>query len=393
MPKSTVIIASRSREMAERLASFVSKRPDFKIQIRVLANGHADPLHGVQAPPDILLLHCGGSDTELEYLAEQGMGKPLPLIVCGPDGDTVTMRLAMQAGARDYLTESMPGSDLIDSLMRIHEESLRMRSGESGDLIVVVNGKGGSGASFVATNLAHSLVVDGDKSVTLIDLDLQFGGLCRYLDISPEIGILQALESVSEMDAMSADAYTCSHRSGLKLIAAQSSRPSLPRDISIERLDTLLQIYLSINDFVVVDSPARFDAATELCFERADRILIVIQQSLPHVHDAARLMQMLANEVAVQRERMTVIVNRFAKNASIEIGDIKKALRLDHLFTIPNHYKLAAESINTGVPVAELARGAALTKSIRTLQSALVESDTVADRNILKRALPGFLRR
>lgn len=393
MPSTRITIAGRSRDTAERLASFLSAQAEFKVDVRVLSNGHVDPLHGVTLLPDILLLHCAGGDSELEFLAEHGPREQLPLIVCGRDGDTVTMRLAMRAGARDYLTESMPNQDLLNSIQRILEETARQRSTDLGQLIVVVNGKGGSGASMIATNLAHSLVGNGDRDVTLVDLDLQFGGLCRYLDISPEVSIMQALESATEMDEISAEAYTCRHDSGLKLMAAQSKQPVLPRGVSTERLDALLKVYLSINDFVVVDSPAHLDPATALFFEKADHIFVVVQQSLPHVQDAARLMQILASELAVSKDRMDVIVNRYSKKAEVEIGDIKKALRLNSIHTVPNHFKLATESINTGVPLADISRAAALTKSIRKLKDSLTESDDGSHPTMLERSLPSFLRR
>lgn len=359
----------------------------------MLANGHSDPLYGLETLPDILLLHSGGNDGELRLLAETGVREQVPLVVCGPEGDTEAMRLAMRAGARDYLAASMPAQDLLASLTRIREDTARKRNTDLGQLIVVVNGKGGSGASMIATNLAHSLVCDGKSEVTLFDLDLQFAGLGRYLDINPDVGILQALESAADMDEVSAEAYTCRHSSGLKLITAQSNQPTLPKGISIERLEMLLRVYLSINDFVVVDSPPRLDPATELFFERADRIFVVVQQSLPHVQDASRLMQILAHELGVPRDRMDVIVNRFNKNSEVEVGDIKNALRLDTVHTLPNHYKLVTESINTGIPLAEISKGAALTKSIRKLQSTLVDTGDEPEQTILKRSLPSFLRR
>ena len=131
----------------------------------------------------------------LQFLVEQGTRQNLPLLVCGPENDPESMRLAMRAGARDYLPENVTEDDLVASLARIREEILRSGAGGTGKLIVILNGKGGSGASFLATNLAHGLVVDGGHAVTLFDLDLQFGGLYRYLDLAPKVGMIEALEA------------------------------------------------------------------------------------------------------------------------------------------------------------------------------------------------------
>ena len=392
MARLKILIASRSKSAVKRLSQCLSQHSEFVVTTKMLGNGHADPLHGISETPDMLLLHHGPGQSELQYLAEPGQRNQLPLIICGPGDNPESMRLAMQAGARDYLPETAPESDLVASLLRIRDENSRSGASAAGQLIVVMNGKGGSGASFLATNLAHSFVVHAKARVTLADLDIQFGGLCRYLDITTEIGILQALEVAKQMDDISAKAYTCEHSSGLRLLAAPSTRLILPSEIPIEELDALLDVFLSNNDYVVADSPNRLDAVTEFFLERANKIVLVVQQSLPHIQDAARMLQLLTREVGIPEERIGVVVNRYSKNADIELGDIRKALRQDKLITVPNQYKLAAESINSGIPVAEISKNAPLTKGIRKLQATFNNESSEPAHNFLARALPSILR-
>jgi pilus assembly protein CpaE len=390
--KLNVLIVSRSRASVDELGRHLSGSSDFAHQTQVISNGHLDPLHGVREMPDLLLLHSGAGHAELKYLADNSQKNAVPLIVCGPGTDPIAMRLAMRAGARDYLPETVSQNDLVASLVRLQEET-RNSDNSIGKLVVVVNGKGGSGGSFIATNLAHSLVVDAEQQVTLMDVDLQFGGLSRYLDIKTKIGIVEALEAASEMDEISANAYTSEHESGLRLMAAPSDRLKLPNEVSIDQLDALLNMFLSINDYVVVDSPNRLDGVTEYFLERADKIIVIVQQSLPHVQDTARLIKLLTTEIAISPKRIGVVVNRFTKNAPIELNDIKKALRLERLLTIPNQYKLAAEAIDSGVPVADISKSAALTKGIRNLQEQLCEPVEKSAGSFLQRALPSILRR
>lgn len=394
MRKLKVMIVSRSRPTAESLSEKLADSRDYAIQIRVPTNGHSDPFYGLQEQPDILLLHAVNGQSELHFLADKdARSNKVPLIVCGPDNDTEAMRLAMRAGARDFLPENMPAADLITSLARIRDESKRQKTGTGGKLVVVANGKGGSGASFIAANLAHSMVVDARQSALLMDLDLQFGGLYRYLDLEPEMGIMEALEAVSEMDEISAEAYTSEHPSGLKLLAAQSNRQSLPRSVSVDRIESLLDIYLSLYDVVVTDARPHLDVVNEVFFEKADQVLIVVQQFLPNVQDASRLVQLLTRDLGVDKNRIAIIVNRFAKNAAIDIDDIRGALRVDRIFPIPNQFKLAAEAINAGLPVAEVSKNGALAKSIRSLQEKIVQPEVINEASLLSRALPSFLRR
>lgn len=388
----SVIVTSRSELIAKRLMSYLANRDEFQVNMRIINNGHVDPLYGIIKLPDVLLLHYGSGQGELQYLAEQGMRENLPLLVCGPENDPEAMRLAMRAGARDYLPEDVSETDLIASLSRIREEILRSSGADSGKLVVVLNSKGGSGASFLATNLAHSLVVDGLNRVTLADLDFQFGGLHRYLDLTPGVGILQALDAAHDMDEVSAQAYTCEHASGLRLLAVPTQQLATSSEIPIEKLEALLDVFLSYNDYVVADSPNHLDGLTEFFLERADRIILVVQQSLPHMHDAARMLQLLTSEMAIPEKRIGVVVNRYSKNAPIELADVKKALRQGKIVTVPNQYKLASESINSGIPVAEIAKSAALTKGIRNLQTILADTSSKSSQNFLQRALPTLFK-
>jgi pilus assembly protein CpaE len=245
---SKILIVSRSRSTAEALEQHLSERREFQPAIRVIANGHADPLQGIDSLPDILLLHSTSGQIELQFLAENGVNGNLPLICCGPADDTEAMRLAMRAGAKDYLPEPIASGDLIACIERIRSETLRANGPAKGKLIAITNGKGGSGASFLSTSLAHSLAIEEDQNVVLADMDLQFGGLFRYLDLNPKMGIVEALDAVTEIDDISADAYTCEHPSGLRLLSAANTGARLPRAISIERLESLLDVYLSMYD-------------------------------------------------------------------------------------------------------------------------------------------------
>ena len=392
MSKLKILIVGRSNLAVKHLSQSLGGRSEFVLTTRILGNGHTDPLHGISETPDILLLHHEPGQAELQHLAESSQANRLPLIVCGPGDNPESMRLAMQAGARDYLSETAPLTDLVASLMRLREETVRTRALTAGRLIAVVNCKGGSGASFLATNLAHDFVANGGAKVTLADFDVQFGGLCRYLDITPKVGLLQALEAAKQMDDMSAEAFTCEHSSGLQLLAAPSKRLVQPGDILIDEFDALLKILLSINDYVVADTPNRMDAITEFVLERADDIVLVVQQSLPHVQDAARMIQLLASELSIPESKISVVVNRFYKNAPIELSDIRKALRTDKLITIPNQYKLAAEGIDSGIPVAEISKNAPLTRGIRNLRASLDNTESKPADSFLARALPSILR-
>ncbi|MEX2124729.1 MAG: AAA family ATPase [Woeseia sp.] len=391
MSRIKILVASRSNTVADAVTARLRDHGRFDVNTRVIVNGHTDPLHDVPRP-DLLLLHYVQGYGELEYLATVNPNQRARLLVFGPAGDAKAMRLSMRAGASDYLPEPLSEADLLHSLDRVCEE-LAQKSDHSGNLVTVLNSKGGAGASFVATNLACGLAQHDSRRTALLDLDLQFGGLARYLDLTPERGLAEALDAINDMDQAAAEAFVTPHRSGLRLLAAPSDRLIQQTHIAPEQIDTLLQIFLQHNDYVVADLPRRIDTFSTTVLERSDRILLVVQQSLAHINCAAKLLHVVCSELGMQRDRVEIVMNRFAKNSVIELDDVRKTLRVDNLHVIPNQYKLVSDSIDTGNPVSESAKGSAVAKALRELTVKVSGSDRDGTRRggFLGRALPNLL--
>lgn len=360
-----ILVASRSEAAADAVTAKLRDDGKFAVSTRVIVNGHADPLHDVHPRPDLLLLHYVPGYGELEHLATLSPNQRVGLVVFGPAGDANAMRLAMRAGASDYLPEPLTEADLLHSLEHICEE-LSQKSNNLGKLVTVINSKGGSGASFVASNLACGLAKYESRRTALLDLDLQFGGLARYLDLAPERGVSEALDAIGELDQAAAEAFVTPHGSGLKLLAAPSDR-MIQQHIAPEQVDLLLQVFLQHNDFVVADLPRRIDSFSTTVLERSDRILLVVQQTLAHINSAAKLLHVINSELGMHRDCVELVVSRFAKNSIIELDDVRKTLRVDEVHVIPNQYKLVSDSIDTGNPVIQSAKGSAVAKALRGL--------------------------
>lgn len=364
MRKVKILVASRSREAAQVARKILEKNSKCRVDIRVISNGHIDPLHGISEMPDLLLLCDLQAEGELKTLVDMAADSRPELVVFGAGDTADEIRLAMRAGARDYLTLPLDEQELNDIVEQVADELNSKDRGDSGSLHVFINGKGGSGASFLATNIAHGLACNGGE-VTLVDLDLQFAGLCRYLDITPTRDLLEAVRSVEDMDEISADAFTCKHHSGLRLLSAATDNLHLNNDISPEDLVSTLQTYQSYNDFVIVDLPRHIDLLSEAVLTSADRISIVIQQSFPHLHDTARLLQILRETMGISESTLNVVVNRYSNDAPILMKDIESTLNVSDIVKIPNHYRLTAESVNAGVPLTEVKKRASVTQGVR----------------------------
>lgn len=394
MPRTKILFVTRSDTVADAVGIRLQDYPEYHLTRKIIGNGHTDPFHDVASMPDVLLLHYVHGHGELQHLADSALSKRLPLIVLGPPDDPEAMRLAMRAGASDYLSQPLQQSDLLNALERVSEQ-LKEFAGKRGQLVTVINSKGGSGASFIATNLAYALSQEKNVSTVLVDFDLQFGGLSRYLDLYPKRGIVEALDVVEEIDEVAAEAYITRHDSGLRLLAAPASdRLVLSKEVPVDHVDGLTRILLSNNDYVVADLPRRIDLLSATVLEHSDQILMPVQQSLAHINDAARMIQLITKELAVPMNRIRIVVNRYVKNSLIEIHDIKSTLKADQFVVIPNQYKLVSQSIDSGIPLMQSSRNSATGKAIRQLQNEVrgIDASTPAS-GMFDRVLPAFLGR
>lgn len=359
MRKINVLVAGRSRIAVHAAADVLAANTLCRAEVQVFGNDHIDLLQCLSAQPDLLLFCDIRAEGELQTLANTAADNRPALVVFGPSDDTNAIRMAMRAGARDYLTLPLDKNEMNDLVEQVADELTQKGTGDTGSLHVFVNGKGGSGATFLATNVAHGLV-STDHKVTLVDLDLQIAGLCHYLDLTPARDLLEAVQAVGDMDEVSAEAFTTEHESGLRLLSCRADKLYPNNEISPERMVKLLQTYQSFNDFVIVDLPRHIDDLNAAVLENADHISVVTQQSFPHLHDTARLLQIMRNNLGIDNSQLTVVVNRYSRDSTILLKDIENALLVDDIVMIPNNYRVTTESVNRGIPLTEVIRKASV---------------------------------
>ena len=371
-----VLIAGRDKQELAALERILHEKTDYTVKLSLASNGHFDPLHDIHLSPDLLLLCLSEAwEDELKQFSERPPANRPPVIVVTNAGDeTHVMRHAMRAGARDLFTRPVNVDLLVEEINLVANEKFsRSRAGPL--MTAVVNAKGGSGATLLAANLAHVLAKEGQQSVALIDMDLQFGTLGLYLDLQPAMGIVEVLEYSHELDALSLKAYMTEHESGVFMLAATQNSVVLPKEIDLDKLSELLNTLQSSFDHVIVDLPRQIDAVTTTILERADNIIITTQQSLTHLRDTIRLRSILKDELGIDEKRLLVVVNRYDSNDAITLADINKMLSDGHVSVIPNDYKRVTENINLGIPLYKQSRHSAITKAVIKLAMQLSNRD------------------
>jgi pilus assembly protein CpaE len=365
-----VLVASRSQVALDALKKQCSLIGGATVTGRLLVNGSSDPLDGATSLPDVLVLWVpeDGVDEIAAYVRRAG-GFRCPLIMVSAAAHPPIMRLAMQAGARDFLTEPVSHKDLETAIHQIMAGTKsQARSGRS---VAFINASGGCGATFLAASTAHLLRASSGYETALVDLDMLFSPVAHYVDVTPKLGLTQALMVAKELDETALRGYLTPHASGLQVMAAGLESEKADRVVGAEQLDLIINLMTATFEYVVFDVPNQLDGLGVLALERADHVVVVLQQSLPSLRNAVRLISALRSELGIPNIRVTALVNRFRKGAGVDMPDITQALQGIRVLCVPNHYRVVAESIALGVPLYEHARNSPVITALRELEERL----------------------
>ncbi len=386
-----ILLVGRRKDVLDHLEQTLVAA-DFAPKRQYNSNGHVNPLHDVNTLPDLIILHLSHLwREELEAIAAIAPERRPTLIVVGPASDMNVMRLAMQAGARDFVLDPLNKAELLQAIQRAHEEHRRPMPVTAGRISVFMNAKGGCGATMLACNVAHVLAARSKQRTALLDLDLQFGAAPLYLDLYPKRGIAQAMENLTYLDEVALDGYFAKHASGLNVLSHAADEPLAPVTISVTGVKQLMDVTLRSHEHIIVDMPRCVDAVTTAVMERANQIVIVLQQSVTAVRDATRLMQWLRSDIGVAKDQLCVVINRHDKSSEVTVEDIQKTLACNPPTLVPNDFKTVSECINSGTALLDYAGNAAITRAVMTLETRLGGSSAQPRSGVIARTFSSLI--
>lgn len=363
-----ILIAARGAPEGELIRGALAREPGLSLTVRPLDLQTAREL---SSTADVLILQLdSGDEATLEAIAASALRTPT--IVVGPPDNLALVRAAMRAGMRDYLPGPVNVIELIATIRRLASEHRTPDAPRhAGKLIAVINAKGGSGASFVAANLAHLAALQHQQEIGLLDLDLQFGALPQSFDLERRSSLLAALSASTQIDELALRGYLSRHTSGIQVLSAMSDRMAMPGEVPREALVRLLDIMRRSFPFVIADLPRQIDPLSTAIFELADQVLMVTQQSLAHTRDAKRLQQTLLTAVGVPRSHLCLVVNRHRPQHLVRERDIREAVDPARMILIPDEPQTVSETYEVGLPVLAQRPDSGIARALTTLGAEL----------------------
>jgi pilus assembly protein CpaE len=361
--------------------------------------------------PDIVLMDINMPDVDgleaTERLFREVPGVATIMMSVNDDSDYV--RRAMMAGARGYLVKPFNSDELVasirgvfvrrpeltESLVAVGPGTNPHERNKKGRIVAVFSPKGGVGRTTLAVNLAVA-AASLEKSVALVDADLQFGDAAVLLNLDAKKGsFADVATELSQGNPDGVEAALLTHRSNVHVLLSPPS-PDAAETITEEHMRTVLDRLTQGHDLVVVDCATHLDDTTLAILDVADQILMPVTLDMTAIL-STRVFLEVGERIGYRDGKVTVVLNRADSNHGIQVEDVERSIgrKVDHM--VVSDGRAAVHALNLGVPFVLGNKRARVSEDIMALArsyfaEAAPEPEAPAPRPRLERRL-AFARR
>jgi len=396
--KITVLIADSDEHFQSQVARWLLTEPTIDV-VGSVADGEAAVTLARRNKPDVVLMDMGipgrsGVDsTEMITTLLPGTG----VIMVAQDGAPDSLRKAMVAGARQFVTRDTSKQELIRVIREVHQSTVARRvlggpsTSESsrlngtthhdepaetrkGEVIAVFSPKGGVGNTTVAVNLAVALRREHHLKVSLVDASLPFGDIAVFLDLPPNRSIMDLVVSPDQIDEEWVQGALVTHQSsGLKVLLAPP-RPEMAEMVTADQIRRTLGLLKDAYEFTIVNTWSCLDERVLTILEVADKVLLCFTLDLPAIKSAKIFME-VAELLRFQTDKIIPILIRSTGTQGIEVRDVEATLGRAVVAQISQEPRLTSRCINEGMPVVMAQSGSAVAGDFRRLAADLLVSN------------------
>ena len=341
--------------------------------------------------PNLLIVESSESGfgifQELEELADV-CDPNTKIIVAGPSNDVTLYRELMRQGVDEYIVSPAAPMQVIDAIGAVFSDP---KDTPLARMIGVVGAKGGVGASTIAHNIASQLAKNAQRSVILLDLDVEFGTAGLDFNQEPTRTIADALVDADDLDDVKLGRLLIEHSPNLKLLAAPAS---LDQTIDIDEASALqlLEAVKRSADIVVADIPHTWSAWVRQCVLQMDEIVLIAGPDLASLRNAKNMYETLVQRRANDTPPK-IILNQvgMAKRPEIPMKDFADILGKAPDVVIPFDGVFVVGAANSGQMLHEANPQHKIVADLDKFVGGLTGGKAVTGARREKAGLGGFL--
>jgi pilus assembly protein CpaE len=204
-------------------------------------------------------------------------------------------------------------------------------------------------------------------------------------DLTPTNSIADVAGNIARLDASFLESSMVQVLPNFSVLPSPQDAESA-EEIKPEHVEAIIKLAQSQFDYVVLDMGQELNSITVKALDFADKIFIVLQETLPFIRDSKKLIQLLQS-LGYPNEKMHLIINRFQKDGDIQLVDVESTLGISVLTTIPNSYRAVSSSVNQGVPILKIFKHDPVTKALDALAKTMASKPAVENNNWFYRLL------
>jgi pilus assembly protein CpaE len=259
---------------------------------------------------------------------------------------------AMRAGVREVLP-AHDGMALAEACQRYQQVFGIPPQGIAvpaprGHVATVFSAKGGCGKTTLATNLAVTLALAGQR-VCLVDLDLAFGDVAITLGLTPTRTLIDVLPFGVALDEASVTSLLTAYIPNMDCVLA----PVVPGDadrIPVTSTAALIDLLSGMYDYVLVDTPAQITEHVLAALDASHQHILLTTPEIPTLKNLRLVLDML-DLLSYERSTRTIVLNRFDAQVGLTEPEIERVVKSPISGHIPSSREVPI-SINRGEPIA-----------------------------------------
>jgi pilus assembly protein CpaE len=321
-----------------------------------------------ETPTDLLVIACSGySERALFLIASAVKEKPgLPVVVLAQAAPEGFMRRLFEVGADDVVRLPESPEQVNFTLQKVLTRKRATgapRANGDAPMICVLGPKGGTGKTVTSANLAVALVEAG-KSVSVVDLDLQFGDLALCMGIRPERTIYDLVKSGGSIDSDKLEAYLMPHASGVRVLVAPT-RPDQASAVSPEFLREIYPLLRATSDFVILDSSPGFTPEVISAIDNSSFICMIGMLDTMSLKNTRLGLETL-DLMGYDSDRIVLVLNRADSRVGINDDDVLAVVGTRPDVKVPSDVQVP-RAVNEGRPIVVARPDSAAAEAYRSL--------------------------
>ncbi len=232
-----------------------------------------------------------------------------------------------------------------------------------GYILCVLGGKGGSGKSQVAANLAFAFAAETKSKTLLLDFDQKAAGDLNIITgLKSKKDLRELSEFTGAVEPRAIQGFVASHPAGVSFIGMPND-PLAAEAVNVDGLGKFLKAITGIFPLTVIDAGSELnDLALKAC-EFSTMIMLVVNTDVLAVNQTKRMYSDLIS-MMFPKDMIQVILNMADKGHPVSPAFVGKALGKPVFSSIPKDDKTCTQALTAKKVILTVAKGSPFAKGV-----------------------------